>query len=59
VVASRATSAGATLVQQPRDEFWGDRCCLIVDPQGYSWMLATHVKDISPEEMEIPSQPPA
>ncbi|MCI0411944.1 glyoxalase/bleomycin resistance/extradiol dioxygenase family protein [bacterium] len=53
-VASRAGSAGATIVQQPRDEFWGDRCCILVDPQGHSWMLATHVKDISPEEMHMP-----
>ena len=53
-VVSRATNAGATIVQQPRDEFWGDRCCILVDPQGHSWMLATHVKDVSPEEMHPP-----
>jgi PhnB protein len=53
-VASRASGAGATVVQQPRDEFWGDRCCILVDPQGHSWMLATHVRDVSPEEMHPP-----
>lgn len=52
--ASRASGAGAIVVQQPREEFWGDRCCILVDPQGHSWMLATHVKDVSPEEMHPP-----
>ncbi len=53
-VASRAGGLGATVVQQPRDEFWGDRCCILVDTQGHSWMLATHVKDVSPDEMHPP-----
>ena len=53
-LAARATSRGATIVQPPRDEFWGDRCCILVDPQGHWWMMATHVKDISADEMKMP-----
>jgi PhnB protein len=53
-VASRAASAGATVVQQPRDEFWGDRCCILVDPQGHWWMMATHVKNFSADDMKVP-----
>ncbi len=42
-LALRATAAGAKLVNQPRDEFWGDRCVPIIDPEGHSWMFATHL----------------
>lgn len=55
-VASRASSNGARISQPPEDKFWGDRCCIIVDPQGHTWMIATHVRDVPPEEM-IPPVP--
>ncbi len=32
--------------------FWGDRSGTVVDPFGLRWTLATHVEDVSPEEME-------
>ena len=35
----------------PMDMFYGDRCGNIEDPYGYSWVLATHVKDVSEKEM--------
>ena len=50
-IASRASSNGAMLIKPPTDEFWGDRCAIIVDPHGHSWMFATHVKDVYPEDM--------
>ena len=34
-----------------QDMFWGDRVGSVRDPFGYSWMLATHVADLTPEEM--------
>ena len=34
------------------DAFWGDRTGGIVDPFGHGWMLATHIKDLSDEEIE-------
>jgi PhnB protein len=44
----RATAAGATGAQPPRDEFYGDRVCRLIDPDGYSWFFATNVADFDP-----------
>jgi PhnB protein len=54
-LATRASSNGAMLVKPPNDEFWGDRTAVIVDPQGHTWMFATHVKDVSAEDMRPPN----
>jgi len=34
------------------DMFWGDRCGTVVDPDGYTWMVATHVAEPTPQEMK-------
>jgi PhnB protein len=47
----RAVEAGATVQMQVQDMFWGDRVGSVKDPFGYSWMIATHVKDLSKEEI--------
>ena len=47
----RAVDAGATATMPPADMFWGDRYGIVTDPYGHNWALATHVKDMSPEEM--------
>ena len=47
----RALDAGATALQEPADQFWGDRTARIADPFGYRWTLATHVRDVSEAEM--------
>jgi len=47
----RAVSAGATGVMPPVDMFWGDRFAKVADPFGHHWSIATHVKDLSPDEM--------
>lgn len=47
----QAVAAGATVIMPPSDMFWGDRYGVIVDPFGHSWSLATHVRDVSPEEL--------
>ena len=49
---ARAVAAGATPVQEPTDMFWGDRAGRLNDPVGYRWTLASHVRDVSQEEME-------
>ena len=49
---ARAVAAGATPVQEPTDMFWGDRAGRVNDPVGYRWTLASHVRDVSQEEME-------
>jgi PhnB protein len=48
----QALDAGATSASEPEDMFWGDRFASVTDPYGHSWQIATHVKDIEPEEME-------
>lgn len=47
-----AIAAGATSTMPLQDMFWGDRCATVSDPFGYSWMLATHVKDVSEADMK-------
>jgi uncharacterized glyoxalase superfamily protein PhnB len=48
---ARATGAGATSVMPVGDMFWGDRFGTIRDGSGQIWGLATHVRDVSAEEM--------
>ena len=36
----------------PADMFWGDRYGKLVDPFGHHWALATHVEDVTPEQMK-------
>jgi len=52
VMIKKAVEAGATIERPIEDKFYGDRSGSVRDPYGYSWHLATHVEDVSPEEME-------
>ena len=47
----RAVQAGAKGGGEPADMFWGDRVAHVTDPFGYTWSFATHVKDLTAEEM--------
>jgi PhnB protein len=47
----QAADAGATITMPAEDQFWGDRFGVIQDPFGHQWQLATHIEDISQEEM--------
>jgi len=47
----RAVEAGAKVQMDVQDMFWGDRAGSVQDPFGYNWMLATHTKDLSSEEI--------
>ena len=49
---ARAVAAGATVKMPLADQFWGDRYGLVVDPNGNTWGIATHKKDVTREEME-------
>ena len=51
-IATRAKAAGATIVQEPTDQFYGDRTCELKDLEGHRWCFATHVKDVKPEELK-------
>jgi PhnB protein len=48
----RATDAGATVLMPAADMFWGDRYGVVVDPYGHKWSFATHIKDLTPEQMQ-------
>ena len=48
----QAIKAGGKETLPVQDMFWGDRFGRLTDPFGHKWMLATHVEDVSPAEME-------
>ena len=48
----RALEAGATSVMEPADQFYGDRHGGVKDPAGNYWWIATHIEDVSPEELK-------
>jgi len=48
----RAVAAGAKITMPVDDMFWGDRYGKIEDPFGHHWSVATHIRDVSPEEMQ-------
>lgn len=50
-VVNRTVASGATLVMPVADQFWGDRMGTVVDPFGHKWSVATHIEDVSPEEI--------
>jgi uncharacterized glyoxalase superfamily protein PhnB len=51
-VYKKALEAGAKSVKEPENQFYGDRSCMVTDATGNSWGIATHVEDVSPEEMD-------
>jgi PhnB protein len=51
-VFNQAISAGATVDRPVENQFYGDRGGQFVDPFGHRWFVATHVEDVSAEEME-------
>ena len=50
-VFAQAVAAGCTIVMPMADQFWGDRYGLVKDPVGFSWSIATHIEDPTPEEI--------
>jgi len=51
-VFERAVAAGAKTLRPVQDQFYGDRSGFIQDPFGHLWGIATHVEDVSPEQMK-------
>ncbi len=49
---ARAVAAGAETKMAVEDMFWGDRIGTVIDPSGHMWTLASHVEDVSPEEID-------
>ncbi len=51
-VFEQAVRAGATVTMPLSDTFWGDRYGKIEDPFGHEWSIATHLRDVTAEEMQ-------
>jgi PhnB protein len=49
---AKAAKLGASVKGPVMDMFWGDRVGTLVDPEGYSWMVATHIAEYTPKEMQ-------
>jgi uncharacterized glyoxalase superfamily protein PhnB len=48
----QAVRAGAKITMPLEDMFWGDRYGKLEDPFGHQWSIGTHVRDVSPDEMQ-------
>ena len=51
-LAAQAEAAGAKVKRPVADQFYGDRAGSLEDPFGHVWHFATHIEDVSPEEMQ-------
>jgi PhnB protein len=51
-VVQKAIDNGAKLLRPVQNQFYGDRSGTLIDPFGHMWSVATHVEDVSPEEMK-------
>ena len=49
---SQAAKAKAEIVQEPKNEFYGDRAACLKDSWGNTWWIATHVEDVNHDELE-------
>lgn len=52
LVYNKAIKAGGISLMEPANQFYGDRNAGVQDPSGNKWWIATHVEDVSAEEME-------
>jgi PhnB protein len=48
----RAVAAGATMISAVKDQFYGDRSGTLLDPFGHRWTVATHIEDVTLDEVE-------
>jgi len=51
-LAAQAEAAGAKVLRAVSDQFYGDRTGQFQDPFGHVWHFATHIEDVSPDEMQ-------
>jgi PhnB protein len=49
---NKAVSAGAKVQMPMEDQFWGDRAGAIVDPEGFTWWIATRKEDLTSDEIQ-------
>ncbi len=48
----QAEVAGAKVVMQPKDQFYGERSSKVVDPLGHEWLIGSHIENVTPQEMQ-------
>ncbi len=51
-MSQQAVDAGAKLVMEPKDQFYGERSSKVLDPFGHEWLLGSQIEDVSREEMQ-------
>ncbi len=51
-LAAQAVAAGATLLSEPTDLFYGERSCKLRDPFGHTWLIGHSIEEVAPEEMQ-------
>jgi PhnB protein len=49
---NQAVAAGGKVERPLQDQFYGDRTGTLIDPFGHKWTIATHIEDVTPEELE-------
>jgi uncharacterized glyoxalase superfamily protein PhnB len=52
---ARAKAAGASILEEPTDQFYGDRRYIARDLEGHEWTFATHVRDVQPPNLNDPA----
>jgi PhnB protein len=50
-VIARAAGLGATVRRPAEDQFYGDRDGYVIDPFGHGWTIASHIEDVTPDEL--------
>jgi uncharacterized glyoxalase superfamily protein PhnB len=48
----RAKAAGARIISEPDDQFWGDRRYEAADPEGHVWSFHEHIRDVTQDEID-------
>ena len=48
----KAVKSGCSVKMPMADQFWGDRYGCVVDPYGHVWSVATHIEDLTPDQLK-------
>jgi uncharacterized glyoxalase superfamily protein PhnB len=52
ILTKQAAAAGATVLMEPTDQFYGERSARLRDPFGHEWLLGHQIEEVAPEEMQ-------
>jgi PhnB protein len=50
-VVRKAAELGSKVIREPETQFYGDRDSYVIDPFGHGWVIASHVEDVSDDEL--------